>query len=71
MDDLEFGTCDKRGNWTPNATLEIAPFWRGKWDQMGHFLKDYIWPWNAFHMATALIYRAFVIPDVEVMKTIS
>jgi len=46
MDDLEYGTRDKRGNWTPNATLEIAPFWIGKWAQLGHFLKDYIWPWN-------------------------
>ena len=30
MDDLEYGTRDKRGNWTPNATLEIAPFWTGQ-----------------------------------------
>ena len=69
MDDLKFGTRDKRGNWTPDATLEIAPFWTGKWGQMGHFLKDYVWPWNAFHMATALLYWAFVLPDIETMKT--
>ena len=71
MDDLQYGTRDKRGNWAPDATLEIAPFWRGKWDQMGHFLKDYIWPWNAFHMATALLYWAFVLPDVETMQTMA
>lgn len=71
MDDMKYGTRDKRGNWTPNSTLEIAPFWIGKWNQVFHFLKDYIWPWNAFHMVTALLYWIFIIPDVETMKTIS
>ena len=71
MDDLQYGTRDKRGNWTPTRTLEIAPFWRGKWNEMGHFLKSYLWPWNAFHMATAILYWAFIIPDVETLKTIS
>ncbi len=71
MDDLKFGTRDKRGNWAPNEPLEIAPFWLGKWRKMARFLLDYIWPWNAFHMATTLLYWFFVIPDVEVMKTMS
>ena len=71
MDDLQYGTRDKRGNWTPTRTLEIAPFWRGKWNEMGRFLKSYLWPWNAFHMATALLYWAFIIPDVETLKTMS
>ena len=26
MDDLKFGTRDKRGNWFPNEPLEIASF---------------------------------------------
>ncbi len=71
MDDLQYGTRDKRGNWTPNRLPEIAPFWEGKFNQMGRFLIDYIWPWNAFHMATALLYWAFVIPDVATMQTLS
>lgn len=25
MDDLRFGTRDKRGNWKPNEKLEVAP----------------------------------------------
>jgi hypothetical protein len=56
MDDLKYGTRDKRGNWTPNRRLAIAPFWDGRFAQMGRFVIDYIWPWNAFHMATALLY---------------
>ena len=27
MDDLAFGTRDKRGNWAPSEPLDIAPFW--------------------------------------------
>ncbi|WP_068115796.1 sterol desaturase family protein [Tropicimonas marinistellae] len=71
MDDLEYGTRDKRGNWAPNTTLEVAPFWTGNWNKMGQFLKEFIWPWNALHMATALLYWVFVLPDIETMKTIS
>jgi sterol desaturase/sphingolipid hydroxylase (fatty acid hydroxylase superfamily) len=71
MDDLKFGTRDKRGNWTPNRRLTIAPFWEGRFGQMGRFLIDYLWPWNAFHMATALLYWAFVIPDVATLQTLS
>ena len=70
MDDRKFGVRDKRGNWKPNERLEIAPFWTGKHAQLGSWLIEYIWPWNAFHMATALLYWIFVIPDVETMKMI-
>lgn len=71
MDDLDYGTRDRRDNWTPNAPLDIAPFWTGKWSRMLHFLGAYLWPWNALHMATALLYWAFVIPDMDTMKTLS
>ena len=71
MDDALHGTRDKRGNWTPNRRLEIAPFWDGRFGRMGQFLVDYIWPWNAFHMATALLYWWLVIPGREVMQTLS
>lgn len=70
MDDLKIGTRDKRGNWAPNARLEIAPFWEGKFDRIGRFLIGLIWPWNAFHMATALLYWGFIVPDVATMQTL-
>ena len=28
MDDLQFGTRNKRGDWAPSAHLELPPFWR-------------------------------------------
>ena len=71
VDDLKFGTRDKGGNWTPNRQLQIAPFWEGRFNQMGRFLIDFIWPWNAFHMATAILYWIFVIPDAATMQTLS
>jgi sterol desaturase/sphingolipid hydroxylase (fatty acid hydroxylase superfamily) len=71
VDDLTYGTRDKRGNWAPSSRLTIPPFWEGRWSQMGRFLFDFVWPWNAFHMATALLYWAFIIPDVETLQTLS
>ena len=73
MDDLKTGTRNKRGDWTPNEPLRFAPFWYLPWDlkAIGAWLIGYIWPWNAFHMATALAYWAWVIPSREVMQTLS
>lgn len=71
MDDLQYGTRNKRGDWAPNTPLEIAPFWTGKWGRMGKFLIGYLWPWNAFHMAVTLVYMVFILPDWDVMKTLS
>ena len=73
MDDLQFGTRNKRGDWSPNGRLEVAPFWqrRPQIRQILRWIPEYIWPWNAFHMATALLYWFYVVPDVEVMKTLS
>ncbi len=71
MEDLKFGTRDRRGNWTPIAHLEIAPFWTGKFEKLGGWFREYVWPWNAFHMATALLYWYFIIPDAETLRTLS
>ena len=72
MDDLRFGTRNKRGDWAPNAIPEIAPFW--SWPpqvlKVLKWLPGYIWPWNAFHMAATLAYWYWVIPDVETMTTL-
>ena len=73
MDDLQFGTRNKRGDWAPSAPLEIASSWASPPNLLKflHFMVGYLWPWNAFHMATTLLYWYFIIPDVEVMKTLS
>jgi sterol desaturase/sphingolipid hydroxylase (fatty acid hydroxylase superfamily) len=73
MDDLQYGTRNKRGDWKPNEPLQFAPFWYWPLNagKILHWLVDYVWPWNAFHMASALAYWYFIIPDVETMKTLS
>ena len=35
------------------------------------WIPNYLWPWNTLHMAITLAYWYFVIPDAEVMKTLS
>jgi hypothetical protein len=72
MDDPAFGTRNKRGDWAPKDTLKIAPFWRKPLSVGGilAWIPGYLFPWNAFHMVTALLYWFYVVPDVEVMKAL-
>lgn len=72
MDDLKFGTRNKRGDWAPKAHVELPPYWARppKILSVLKWLPEYLFPWNAFHMATALLYFFYVIPDVETMKTL-
>ena len=69
MDDLQFGTRDKRGNWAPSAPLEIAPFWTGKFGILGRWLIGYVWPHNTLFMAITLAYWFLILPDFETMKS--
>jgi sterol desaturase/sphingolipid hydroxylase (fatty acid hydroxylase superfamily) len=71
MDDLKYGVRSKRGDWKPNAVLAVAPFWSWPPDaaKVLSWLPGYFWPWNALHMASALLYWRFVIPSVDTMKT--
>jgi sterol desaturase/sphingolipid hydroxylase (fatty acid hydroxylase superfamily) len=73
MDDLQFGTRNKRGDWTPNAKPEAAFFWNTPLDfkKWVSFLVAYVWPWNAFHMAVTLLYWNYLLPDFETMKMLA
>ena len=68
MDDLPYGTRDKRGNWAPNKVLEIAPFWTGKWSALTQWLIGYFWPHNTVFMVVTLAYWYFVLPDWDAMS---
>ncbi|RDV00340.1 sterol desaturase family protein [Trinickia dinghuensis] len=72
MDDLKFGTRNKRGDWAPAQDLDVAPFW--KWPvslpKMFDYVVGYVWPWNLFIMATTVLWWYFVVPDMATMKTI-
>ena len=71
MDDLQFGTRNKRGDWAPSAKLEFAPFWHRPFSlpKVLAWVPSYLWPWNAFHMATALLWWFYVVPDVATLQT--
>ena len=72
MDDLKYGTRNKRGDWAPNQPVETAPLFAFpprllavlKW------LPHYFFPWNAVFAASAVAYWAWVIPPVETMQTL-
>ncbi len=73
MDDLSLGTRNKRGDWAPTAPLEVAPFWQRPLSlrKVLAWVPGYFWPWNLFHMATALAWWAWVVPDQQTLKTLS
>lgn len=73
MDDLKFGTRNKRGDWKPSAAVALPPIWTWPPNLLAvlNWLPGYLFPWNAFHMATALLYWFFIVPDVATMKTLS
>lgn len=73
LDDLAFGTRNKRGDWAPNAPCTVAPFWVRPLN-LGAILRwipGFLWPWNALHMATALLWWHFIVPDVQTLRTLS
>lgn len=73
MDDLLFGTRDKRGNWAPNHPAEPVPIWHRPFSlkKVLAWIPEFLWPWNAFHLATAIIWVTFLIPSWESLATLS
>lgn len=72
MDDLKFGTRNKRGDYTPNAALEVAPLliWPPRPLKFLRWLPNYFLPWNVLFMAIALVLWSFLTPSREAMQTL-
>jgi sterol desaturase/sphingolipid hydroxylase (fatty acid hydroxylase superfamily) len=72
MDDLKFGTRNKRGDYTPNKTLELAPYftWPRDPTKWLAWLWGYLFPWNALFMALAVVSYTWATPSFETMKTL-
>lgn len=70
MDDLKFGTRNKRGDFAPAARIEAAPFWERPFSlvKVLKWIPQYLFTWNLLHMATALAYWYFIVPDVAAMQ---
>ena len=72
MDDLKFGTRNKRGDYTPNTALDVAPIliWPPQPMKFLRWLPHYILPWNALFMAIAVLIWAFLTPSRETLQTL-
>ena len=59
--------------WAPSAYLDIAPLFALPPRPLAilKWLPGYFLPWNLLFAASAVAYAMFVLPDVEVMKTLS
>ena len=71
-DDLLHGTRDKRGNWRPNAPLEVGPLLDMPWSarRVLAWLPHYLLPWNlAFFVMGALLWWLLA-PSRETMETL-
>ncbi|MDE2383010.1 MAG: sterol desaturase family protein [Alphaproteobacteria bacterium] len=71
MDDLKFGTRDKRGYWRPKAKLEPAPLLNLPFNLLAivKWLPAYLFPWNIIWALSAVAYWHFIVaPDYEAMK---
>ena len=73
MNDKEFGTRDKRGDWTPNKLLEPAPIWLFPPEpkKILAWIPAYFFPYNVLFMISSIVYWFFVIPPTETMSNLS
>lgn len=73
MDDLDYGSRDKRGNWTPAGPLESAPVFvfPPRPRAFLRWLPNYFLPWNLLWMLSALAWWIWIVPPVEVMAVLS
>jgi len=72
VDDLQLGKRNKRGDWAPNARIEIAPIYalRPKPIALLKWLPHYFLPWNLLFAASSVAFWRFIVPPVETLKTL-
>lgn len=73
MDDLEYGTRDKRGNWTPKEPLHHAPLFTFPPRPLAllKWLPSYFLPWNILWTLSALAWWVWVVPEAAVMQSLA
>ena len=73
MDDLVFGTRNARGDWAPKDPPTIAPFYAfpPKPIAVLKWLPGYFLPWNLLFALSAALFWTFVVPPIDVLKTLS
>jgi sterol desaturase/sphingolipid hydroxylase (fatty acid hydroxylase superfamily) len=73
MDDLKFGTRNKRGDWTPGEALQTGPLIAFPVRPVAilKWLPSYFLPWNVFFFLTAVVFWVWLTPSMETLKTLS
>lgn len=71
MDDSRIGTRDKRGNWRPDAPLQVGPLLDTPWSlkRVLKWIPGYILPWNALFFLLAAALWVWLTPDKETLTT--
>ncbi len=72
MDDLKFGTRNKRGDYAPKAALEVAPIfvWPPKPLRFLAWLPGYFLPWNVACMGLGLVIWVWLTPSKATLQTL-
>jgi sterol desaturase/sphingolipid hydroxylase (fatty acid hydroxylase superfamily) len=73
MDELKFGSKNKRGDFAPKDPLQIAPYFEFPPNptKLLKFLRSYFFPWNVMYMALALVFWLYLTPSAETTKTLA
>ena len=72
MDDLLYGTRDKRGDWRPKEALQVGPLLDFPWNPLRvlKWLPSYFLPWNLLFMALGAVLWFWLTPARETMQTL-
>jgi sterol desaturase/sphingolipid hydroxylase (fatty acid hydroxylase superfamily) len=67
MDDLIFGTRDKRGNWKPSRVLEYPQVfvWPVNPGAILRWIPEYLAPWNFLYGAIGIAFWFWLTPELE------
>ena len=73
MNELKFGTKNKRGDFSPAEPLQIAPYFEfpPRPTKLMIFFKGYFWPWNLMFMALAALFYFYLTPSPETTKILA
>ncbi len=73
MEDSKFGRRNKKGDWAPNKVLEPAPIWLlpPQPRKILAWLPAFFLPYNVLFMLSALGYWFAIVPNAEILKSLS
>jgi sterol desaturase/sphingolipid hydroxylase (fatty acid hydroxylase superfamily) len=73
MNDLAYGSRNTRGDWSPDAPLQIAPLYSFPPQPLKvlKWLPGYFLPWNLFFFSLGALFWFVLTPSTETMKSLA